>query len=95
MLRAYETYRERGFEIVGVDHDEDPAVMVESARRQGFTWPQWHAGDRRQEVADTFWVSGLPTNILVGRDGRIVWRGNHVPHGEEFTRLIETALGGP
>jgi thiol-disulfide isomerase/thioredoxin len=55
----------------------------------------WTAGEFDAPAARAFVVFGVPETILIGRDGRIVWRGHPLNRsGESDLRLrIEDALG--
>jgi hypothetical protein len=41
-----------------------------------------------------FVISGVPTAVLIGRDGRILWRGHPMEksEGAELTQRIDEAL---
>jgi thiol-disulfide isomerase/thioredoxin len=66
---AHENYRERGFDIVGIDND--PAAERRVVTAQGVTWPQ----ARLASTKDHLTTKVPPTTILIDRDGRIVSLG--------------------
>lgn len=64
----------RGLTVVGVSIDEPgqageiPAFL----RRFGATYPVWL--DPADRASSTFATVGVPTTLLIGRDGIILWR---------------------
>ena len=53
--------------VVGVSEDETPAPIVEFARRHALRFPLvWDAGEA---VAEAYRVTGLPTTVVLDRDG--------------------------
>ena len=89
--QAYERYKDRGFEVVGFNTDEKREDMQGYLDKNGFdAWPEWALGGTGNGQPERFWVSGYPTNILVGRDGRILAREIRL-HGKPDP-MIEEAL---
>ena len=73
LKEAYERYRAQGFEIVGVSLDDDDreAFLAELQDRE-ISWPQIYDGKGWEaELARRYRVSGIPTMILLDRDGRV------------------------
>ena len=90
LVEAYAKFKERGFEIVSVYLDSGDKDVVGYARELGSTWPirndmQGWEGD----VAKAYGVSGVPTNILVGKDGKVL-HTNLV--GSDLETSIERSL---
>lgn len=84
-LRAVEeTYRARGFQVVGINLDPLSAVDPKSAsasvlpnvRRflldNNVTWPTLVNGQGDKDYAAAYGVAEVPANVLVGRDGTVV-----------------------
>lgn len=73
LVKAYETYKEKGFEIVGISLDNKTTPWLGAIEKDGLTWPQlidekaW-AG---QGVKD-YGVRLIPANFLIDKDGIIV-----------------------
>src|SRR4029079_17895818 len=77
--RAYETYKGRGFRILGVNLDSSQdggqklEVVLPNIRRflidHNVRWPNVinEPGDR--DFARSYSVSDIPANVLIGRDG--------------------------
>jgi peroxiredoxin len=68
--RLYREYHERGLVVLGVDQGEAPRVAARYARDHGVTYPILI--DEDQQYGRAYAAVGLPTTIVIGRDGRIV-----------------------
>ncbi len=69
LVRLHERYRERGFTVVGVSVDGDARTVVPPfAERYRIPYPMLLGGDSALAAR----VRGLPTTVLVARDGRVV-----------------------
>jgi Thiol-disulfide isomerase and thioredoxins len=63
-------YRAQGFVVLGVSMDDSSKDAASYAREMKMTYPVVMA---TSEVADSYGgVLGLPVNLLISRDGRIV-----------------------
>ena len=56
--------------VLGIDQGEAASVAAAYARERGVTFPI--LVDERQQYGSTYEGVGLPTTVIVGRDGRIV-----------------------
>ncbi|HLQ47298.1 MAG TPA: redoxin family protein, partial [Planctomycetaceae bacterium] len=70
-LRALsQQYRSQGFEVIGVNLDNQPTGVKRYMQQNGMTWPQIHeAGGLESPPSQTFGIISLPTMFLVGKDG--------------------------
>jgi peroxiredoxin len=68
----YETYGRRGLEVVGI-HIEEPKNRVSqfAARNQ---IPYKTILDEKGRVAGAYDITGVPTMVLINRDGRVLTR---------------------
>ena len=72
----YRRYGPRGFEVVGVSLDDDREALEAFVSERKIPWPI--IVDARPEdggkplLAGRYGIRGIPTMILVGRDGRVV-----------------------
>lgn len=80
----YRRYRSRGFAVAGIAADSDPVAVAKFGRKLGITYPLLINGMDVQRYG----VQGLPTTILVDREGFI--RQEVV--GFEYTRVIEASV---
>lgn len=68
--RLYREYRSQGVVVLGVDQGEAARVAAAYAREHGVTYPILI--DEDQQYGRAYSAVGLPTTIVVGRDGHIV-----------------------
>ena len=93
ILENYEKYHDRGFEVIGVNIDQDPATVVEFfARRGELPWPTVVSNDPdavgpQSAMAEKCGVISIPFVILVDRDGIV--QALHVRGPELGERLAE------
>lgn len=72
----YEQYGDRGFEIVGVNLDQEPADVTKFAKENRIAWPNiFQPGGLDAPLAQKFGLVSVPTIFLVGRDGRVISNG--------------------
>lgn len=93
---AWETFEDRGLEILSVSFDLQPGD-VEAYRRDKWAMPWRHAfarGGFSSEESAAFDVWGIPKAVLIGPDGTIVAEGNEL-RGEELPRTLARVLGVP
>lgn len=69
MQQRYNRYREQGLVIVGVDMAEGIDTVKQYVESNGFDWTFVLDSDNR--VASSYFVSGIPTHLFIGRDGVI------------------------
>ncbi|NGY37855.1 AhpC/TSA family protein [Flavobacterium sp. XN-5] len=73
VVLAYKTFHDKGFEILGVSLDDKKNLWEKAVEKDGLTWT--HVSDLKgwkNEVAILYGVSLVPTNYLIGPDGKIV-----------------------
>jgi len=61
-------FNDKGLVVFGVD-DEDPQVIVKFLQQSGYTLPTLRDPDRR--VYNRYEVGGIPTMILIDKQGKI------------------------
>ena len=73
VMKTYEKYHDKGFEIIGVSLDIDQDSLAAFFKEKNMPWPEFYDGLRFQnKVALKYGVGAIPTNILVGKDGKII-----------------------
>ncbi len=77
VLRAlYEQYGDRGFEIVGVNLDQQPADVTNFTKQNRIAWPNiFQPGGLDAPLAQQYGLVSVPTIFLVGKDGRVISNG--------------------
>ena len=70
---AYEKYKSRGFEIVGVSFDNNKAAWQKAVTDLGITWPQMSDLKGWQCAASAAYnIKAIPATILFDPEGRVV-----------------------
>lgn len=92
VLNNYETYHDRGFDVVGISVDQDREALDKFLEANPVPWTTLHAEGGQHPAAEYYGVSAIPTTILVGRDGKVV---SITARGPELTRLLEKLIGPP
>lgn len=89
---AYEKYKARGFEIIGINLDEDKTAMESAAKRVGMTWPQYFDGRGwKNEIATRFGIRSIPSTWLFDGKGKL---RNMGLRGVELEAAIDRLLRG-
>lgn len=81
----YEAYRAKGLEVIAVYLGEPRSTVEEYATQHHI--PYTVLLDTEGSVGSAYSVRGVPTIIIVGRDGVIKYRGHRVP-----TDMIKTMV---
>ncbi len=68
--RLYRQNRARGLVVLGIDQGESAKTVAGFARAMKLTYPI--LVDQEQRYGGSYAAIGLPTTIIVGRDGKIV-----------------------
>jgi len=91
-VQLQEQYRSQGVAFVGVQIDDDPALLKPFASEYKVNYPMLLANDRDdvQEAFGPFW--GLPVTVMIGRDGTICKRHMGVATKDQFERDIKALL---
>jgi thiol-disulfide isomerase/thioredoxin len=94
LKKLHDEFSPRGFKVVGVSVDEgDPAEVKQFVTDQKMNYPV--VLDPEGRIANLLQTMVLPTTVLIGRDGKIVWRqvGALPPGDEKLTAAIRAAVG--
>lgn len=90
MLKQYEKYHEKGFEIIGYSCDRELDALLKFVIKEN---PPWIIGStvlsEKQEMKNYlnyYGISGIPTMILIGRDGKVI---STKARGETLNQLLE------
>jgi len=96
VLEQYEKYHKDGFEVVGISLDQEREALEKFVDEQKLPWPilfEEPKGDGWQHPLATFYgISGIPTVVLIGRDGKVITldaRGEKL--GERLDALFKKA----
>jgi len=87
-------YGEQGFEVIGINVDEDQDAAKQFAQEHGLDFPLVHDADR--SVSKMYRVAGYPSHYIVGRDGRVHFSALGFTEDDSFavTQEVQTLLRG-
>ncbi len=88
----HQRYAQQGLVVLGINQGESQSVVADFVRDNGYTFPMLL--DTAQRVGDDYRVRGIPTVILIDRDGiiRHVRVGSGPAAEESLSKEIETLL---
>ena len=77
--KIYDTYKDQGFEIIGVSLDTDETKLRNYLQENGIPWRQIYTGlERQSPLAQQYDVRSIPARWLIDRDGtRIAHEATH------------------
>ncbi len=73
VVKAYNTYHEKGFDVIGVSFDNNKAAWTKAIAQLKMPWH--HMSDLKgwgSAAAAAYNVKGIPANVLIDRQGTIV-----------------------
>jgi thiol-disulfide isomerase/thioredoxin len=97
VLRLYRAYHDKGFEVIGVNIDQEPEEAKEFIRTRKLPWDSIYSKNEEERdfnhpLAKRYGLSGIPTAILVNQEGKVV----HLDaHGETLEAELKKLLGEP
>ena len=73
LKRIYDTYRDHGFDIIGVSLDTDETKLRDYLKENRIPWRQIFSGQERQSpLAQQYDVKSIPARWLIDRDGKLI-----------------------
>lgn len=76
VVKLYNKYNQKGFEIIGVSLDKTKEEWVNAIKSDGLKWT--HVSDLQfwnSLVVKLYGIQGIPQTILVDKDGKIIAKG--------------------
>ena len=95
IVKLYKTHHDQGFEVIGVSlnkTEEREDLVTFFKKNPDVKWPQYFDGLFWQnKLAVKYGIEQTPSNILIGRDGRIIGKNLHGPALDEaITKALAT-----
>ncbi len=90
--RLYDKYRASGFELLGVNIDDNPRTAADLATKLGLRFPVLLDTDKK--VSRLYDLSAMPSTVLIDRDGRVryVHRGYRDGYEDTYEKQIRELL---
>ena len=91
-LAAYERFKKRGFEILGLNTDEKIEILREYLEKNQITWPQ-ATNDSIKKLANvSYRIQEYPSTILLGPDGKVLVLDQHKLQGNALLETLENII---
>lgn len=91
-LVAYERFKKRGFEILGLDSDEKIETVREYVKKNKMTWPQATHESVKKLAEVTYRIQEYPSTILLGPDGKVLILDQDQLRGNELLKTLDRML---
>ena len=73
--KAYEQYRGKGFEVVGISLDDDQEALRKFITREGLSYRMIYDADEKHGFAQKYGITSIPSIFLLDREGKIIATG--------------------
>ena len=73
LVKVYQAFHSNGFEVVGISLDDDAQAWQKAVKKMNLSWN--HLSDLKgwdSKAVEVYKVFGIPTNLLVNPQGKIV-----------------------
>lgn len=87
VVAAYNKFKDKGFDIIGVSLDKDKAAWVKAIADDNLTWNQVFD---QSEVAVKYNIQTIPSSLLLDKEGKIIAKNLR---GEELGLKLAELLG--
>ncbi len=91
MVKLYNRFKDKGFEIYGVSLDKDKKAWTEAIQKDGLNWI--HVSDLKfwqSDAAALYSVTSIPATYLLNAQGKVLATNLR---GQELEKAVELALG--
>jgi thiol-disulfide isomerase/thioredoxin len=90
VVKAYEDFKAKGFEIIGISLDEERADLARVLKTKNITWPQYFDGKGWENpYAKKYGIEAIPAMWLVNKAGMVI----DTEAQENLPAKIEKLLG--
>jgi peroxiredoxin len=91
VVKAWQTYKDKGFDVLGVSFDTNREKWLKAVKDDKLTWTQ--VSDLKgwgNEAGKLYGINLIPANVLLDKDQKIIASGLR---GEELFKKLEELLG--
>lgn len=88
---AYSRFQARGFEILGMNNDDDPSALKDWLKKNNLTWTQ-ATMDSIKELEIRYRIHLFPTSMLIGPDGKVVLLDQSEMRGQDLLKTLDRML---
>jgi peroxiredoxin len=91
VLKTYEKYHDKGFEIIGISLDSDKEKLTSFIKAKNMTWPQYFDGKGwENKISTQYGIRSIPSTYLIDKEGKVLAIGLR---GEALEAAVGKALG--
>lgn len=96
VLRNYEKYHDKGFDVVGISLDRSRSALDKFIENKEIPWAQLYEEKLQKgrgwnhPMAEFFGINAIPAAFLVDKEGKVV---SSQARGPELSKLLEKLLG--
>ena len=88
--RVYDTYKDQGFDVIGVSLDTDETRLRNYLKKNNISWRQIFSGQKwKSPLAQQYHIQTIPAPWLIARDGTLISRE---AKGVKLEQLVVEAL---
>jgi thiol-disulfide isomerase/thioredoxin len=97
VLQLYKEYHDKGFDVLGVSLDDSAEKAEQAIAEMELPWPSIFPKQEKDRgwnhpLANYYGITGIPTAILVGKDGKVV---HMEARGDVLREQLKELLGDP
>ena len=90
LKKVYDTYKDDGFDIIGISLDNDETKLRDYLKENDILWRQVFSGEGwMNPVAQQYGIRAIPAPWLIDREGNLI---THKARGHDLERLVVEAL---
>ena len=88
--KVYESYKDKGFDIIGISLDNDETRLRDYLKENEIPWRQVFSGEGwNSPVSRQYGIYAIPTMWLIDKEGKLI---SHKARGEKLESMIAEAL---
>ena len=88
--KIYDTYKDEGFEIIGVSLDDEEVILQNYVKENDIPWQQiFDQGSGEDSLVQQYGIGDIPEMWLIDREGRLI---THKARGADLERLVAAAV---
>ena len=95
MKKNYEVYKDRGFEIIGINTDDSRERLDAYLEKDPLPWAivvdrTPDPDEKRETLGTRYGIFGIPSMMLIGRDGKVITLR---ARGQALDKALESLIG--
>lgn len=91
-VEAYKRFHSRGFDILGLDWDDDVEKVRDYMTKTGITWMQARKDSIVTLTEVNYRIQEFPSSVLIGPDGKVLVMDQEQLQDEELAKTLDRLL---